>query len=460
MVPSSHSVPGVYRRASVRRQTFRRVRTDVVGFVGVAGPRRLGEAVRIDDWNSYVDTYLRDDRGDPIEVPPGSRTAATVQAFFANGGARCWIVNVADEIEPDRRDELLNEILGLRRPREPMERVGLELLLLQDEVGIVVLPELDAEEVVEVVDPDPLPPSFAASCFVPCDRLRSNDGGDGAARTHAARLFDDDQVLFAQRYLLSRLRQSEWRWFALLAPPPGKSHAEALAWKRALTDFAGSCSNAAIYWPWLLVQPTPGEPVLLSSPVGAVAGIYARRDLGVGPHAAPANESVRGAIGVETAPTERVVGLATDGGVNVIRPFAGHGIQVWGARTLRWQSPDRSRSDGLAYVNVRRCLTAIERTVERVGQPAVFEPNLPLLRALLTQATVGYLMTVFEAGALKGQTSDQAFRVRCDAGNNPPEAVDAGQLLCEVDVAIAAPAEFIHFRVGRREGVVEIQEGA
>ena len=33
-----------------------------------------------------------------------------------------------------------------------------------------------------------------------------------------------------------------------------------------------------------------------------------------------------------------------------------------------------------------------------------------------------------------------------------------GRLTCEVGVALAAPAEFIVFRVGRREGVVEVVE--
>ena len=48
--------------------------------------------------------------------------------------------------------------------------------------------------------------------------------------------------------------------------------------------------------------------------------------------------------------------------------------------------------------------------------------------------------------------------MRCDASNNPREAIEQGRLLVEVGVAIAAPAEFIIFRVGRKEGVVEVLE--
>jgi phage tail sheath protein FI len=67
-------------------------------------------------------------------------------------------------------------------------------------------------------------------------------------------------------------------------------------------------------------------------------------------------------------------------------------------------------------------------------------------------------MPLFESGALRGTRPEEAFYVRCDSTINPPEAVAEGQLLIEVGVAVAAPAEFIVFRIGRREGVVEVLE--
>lgn len=67
-------------------------------------------------------------------------------------------------------------------------------------------------------------------------------------------------------------------------------------------------------------------------------------------------------------------------------------------------------------------------------------------------------MPIFDAGGLRGTRPDEAFYIRCDATTNPPEEVALGRLLCEVGVAIAAPAEFVVFRVGRREGVIEVLE--
>jgi phage tail sheath protein FI len=137
--------------------------------------------------------------------------------------------------------------------------------------------------------------------------------------------------------------------------------------------------------------------------------------------------------------------------INPLRAFPGLGIQLWGARTL---SADR----WLRYLPVRRCLSAIERRALVALRPLVFEPITPTLWFQITQALLGILVPIFNAGALRGETQEQAFYVRCDDTNNPPETVAAGQVLCEVGVAIAAPAEFIVFRVGRREATIDIVE--
>jgi uncharacterized protein len=465
MALASYSVPGVYRQPQPRQAAFPRVRTDVAGFVGVAGPRRVHEAVRLDDWRSYVDIYLRDDSGDPVTPPAGAALTDAVHAFFANGGARCWVVNVAEEIQADHAQELLNDMLGLSagtgRAHPGGQHVGLERLLLEAEVSVVVLPELDAT-VVEAVDRSvDVPPLFEQGQFHRCERqaiARPGLGQPPPALIEARRLYTEKELLWAQRYLIGRCQRERWRVFALLATPPGKNVQEAVAWRELLTAHLGGTSAAALYWPWVLVQTQAGAPVEARSPVGHLAGVVARLDLAAGPHAAPANATLRGVIGTETPIDDDANAAAYDRGVNVLRALPRSGVTVWGARSLAWQSPDVSSGEPLAYVNVRRCLSAIERSVERVGQPAVFEPNLPLLRAQLAQAIIAYLSSVFESGALLGRSAEEAFFVRCDSALNPPEATAQGQLLCEVGVAIAAPAEFIVFRVGRNEGVVEIQE--
>ena len=453
MLLDSFRVPGVYSRPRHRAAGFPRVRTDVAGFAGVAGPSRLGEAVRVEDWKGYVEAFLRGPDGSAIEPPLGAQLASTVRDFFANGGRRCWIVNIARRIDPGRPQELLNEMLGLG---DPDTVHGLELLLRQEEVSIVVLPELDATIVAEepAYTGDPGPPD---PCFRPC-RAAQRGAIPGEQRPGPrevlGRLYRDDDLMWAQRYLINRLLQTRWRWFAILSPPPGRDPSQATAWRERLTQAMGNCDVAALYWPWLLTQDSPGAPVETRSPVGAVAGIFARVDLERGPHTAPANESLYGVVGLERPVPDEVNGDVYERGVNVLRAFPGIGSQVWGARTLLWQGRD-SRGEPLAYVSARRCLSAIARTAEQLGQQMVFEPNTAMLRIRIHQTMTDYLLQVFERGALLGDEAEDAFFVRCDQ-----PAADEGEVLCEIGVALAAPAEFVAFRLGRADGVIEIEEAA
>ena len=63
-----------------------------------------------------------------------------------------------------------------------------------------------------------------------------------------------------------------------------------------------------------------------------------------------------------------------------------------------------------------------------------------------------FLSRVHRAGALSGASPAQAFYVKCDAETNPPEIVEAGQVVCEVGIAPVKPAEFVIFRLSQFTG--------
>jgi phage tail sheath protein FI len=330
--------------------------------------------------------------------------------------------------------------------------VGLELLLRQDEVAIVAIPDFDATwvETEDRYDPaDLLPDPCFSRCLSRRDSLAAGAAGT-ALVTSQSRLFDDATLLWAQQYLVERLLRLRWRWFGILAPPPGLTADQAIDWRKRLVGKAPDWDVAALYWPWTLAQDSPGAPVRTCSPVGSVAGIFAQVDIARGPHAAPANRRIEGIVGLDRPVGDAENALAYEAGVNVLRAFPGRGIQLWGVRTLLWQSRE-SRSDPLAFVNARRCLSAIARSCEVIGQPIVFEPNNTLQRIKLHQLLTDYLLRVFRQGALMGDLPQDAFFVAIDPAEQAPE----GQLVCKIGVALAAPAEFIVFRIGRRDGVIE-----
>lgn len=453
-------VPGVYRQPAEAAAGFPRLRTDVVGFVGVAGGNRLHEAVRLDDWRSYEEIYLRDDRGRALAAPAGARLRDTVRAYFANGGSRCWVVNVAAEIVEATKLELLDRMLGASAFVDGLgvahRRTGLELLLERREVAIVALPELEAAVTARRVDPfrAPIADEGAFQC---CAAVT----GVGTVATddvvELGPLYAPAEVLGAQRAFLERVGRDKWRAFALVTAPAGLAPRQVESWRAALASGLADADCGALYWPWVTAADRPGDPPRLQPPLGFVAGIFARRDLARGPHVAPANEPVHSVAAVERVVTDEEHGRLYAGAVNVLRPFPNRGIELWGARTLAFGRPAADIGE-LGYVNVRRSLSAIERTCDFEGQRLVFEPNQALTRFVLAQVLSQYLLGVWQSGALQGARVEDAYYVRCDASNNPRELIEAGQLVCEIGVAIAAPAEFIVFRLGRSEGVVELQE--
>jgi uncharacterized protein len=203
------------------------------------------------------------------------------------------------------------------------------------------------------------------------------------------------------------------------------------------TDFA------AFYFPWVQVfDPISNGPVY-TPPSGHLAGIYARVDNDRGVHKAPANEVVVGAMGLKYAISKAQQDGLNPEGVNCIRNLNGN-ITVWGARTMGGDA-----NADLKYINVRRTLLFIRKSIDEGTQWVVFEPNEPGLWQKITRNITAFLTNVWRSGALFGTTAQEAFYVKCDAETNPPELRDLGQVVTEIGVAIVRPAEFVIFRISQ-----------
>jgi len=208
---------------------------------------------------------------------------------------------------------------------------------------------------------------------------------------------------------------------------------------------------AALYYPWVRVFDPLSKKRTNVPPSGYMCGIYARSDIERGVHKAPANEIVRGALGLEEF--DGVKRVITKGqqdvlnplGVNCIRAFRGRGIRVWGARTIS--------SDSLwKYINVRRLFIFLEESIEDGTQWVVFEPNNEKLWARVRQTITQFLTRVWRDGALMGTTPGEAFFVRCDRTTMTQDDIDNGRLIVLIGVAPVKPAEFVIFRIAQWQG--------
>ncbi|MGK7924983.1 MAG: phage tail sheath family protein [Spirulina sp.] len=201
-----------------------------------------------------------------------------------------------------------------------------------------------------------------------------------------------------------------------------------------------SSHNGALYAPWLKIENLTDSPRLKSiPPCGHIAGIYASCDRAEGVHGSPANIPLEGVLDLSFSltPTEQAnLNPQNEAGVNFIRSLRGRGIRVWGVRTLspltEWQ-----------YVNVRRLFLTFGRWADRNLADTVFEPNaFPLWVRLQRELSV-YCESLWRQGALQGSLPQEAFYVKCDGENNPPENRETGRVVAEVGLAPAIPGEFI-----------------
>lgn len=207
---------------------------------------------------------------------------------------------------------------------------------------------------------------------------------------------------------------------------------------------------AALYHPWLLIEdPFPVNlakiPNFAIPPSGHVVGIYARTDIDRGVHKSPANEVVRGILGLQ-----RILNKAEQDilnpfpvNINVIRDFRpdNRSIRVWGGRVI-------TSDTDWKYVNVRRLLIFIEKSIDRGLQWVVFEPNAEPLWARVRRTISNFLTTVWRNGALEGTKPEEAYFVKCDRTTMTQTDIDNGRLIVVIGVAPVKPAEFVIIRIG------------
>jgi hypothetical protein len=248
----------------------------------------------------------------------------------------------------------------------------------------------------------------------------------------------EDEIVEVQTAMILQGERGFYR-VALLDPPEERLGIEDIQDWRARFD----TSFAALYWPWLIISP-PGAPSRSLPPSGTVAGLIARMDLLEGPQRAVANRPFRNVDAPSRPVDDALHGLFNEQGINVIRATPGRGIAPQGARTV-------SSDSALRYLGVRRLLLMIAEAIEEGHQWAVFEPNGPELRAALTHSLTQFLAGLWRRGAFAGTSPDEAFGVKCDEENNPPEVIDAGQVVAEIAVAPVRPYEFIRLRLGRTD---------
>lgn len=403
--------PGVYvEEISTGARPIEAVGTSTAAFLGRApsAGQHLHDPYPITNWSQFVREFAQ---GAKESTP----LAQAVSGFFLNGGRRCFVVNVGDA----------KTVVGRTTDKR---REGVAALEANDEVKIVAAPGFtDAESYTAILDhcqqlKDRFAILDAPNVVDPKDvaRLKDTAGAGGPPRAPAG----------------------------AAAPGPADPGAERAGGLRAKQSDSG---HGALYFPWVRVNDPITGALVEAPPSGHLAGVYARTDGTRGVHKAPGNESLWGVVDVAYRVTRAEQEVLNPAGVNCIRFFADAGIRVWGARTL---APAASE---WRYINVRRLFNMVEESIARSTRWVVFEPNDHTLWKSIRRDVSAFLTRVWRGGALFGLRPESAFFVKCDEETNPPDVIDAGQVVIQVGLAPVKPAEFIVFRIGQHEAGTQIE---
>jgi hypothetical protein len=329
---------------------------------------------------------------------------------------------------------------------------GIRALEDVDEISIVAAPDI-------LIEPSPAvvytaAPKKSVNPCLPCSSATPAVPPPAPPPVEAAPQFSLDEIFQVQQAMIAHCALMQYR-FAVLDPPDfgypkvQVDLGEVQSWRQQFDTM-----YAALYYPWILVLDplqTGNQIVRRIPPSGHVAGVYANTDLTVGVHQAPATFVVQWAQDLTNEVTAEMQAFLNPMQVNCIRSFSGRGIRVYGARTL-------SSDPQWLFVSPRRLLFMIEHALEISMQWVVFEPNNIHLWNLVRSSITTFLESVWQRGALLGNTADDAFYVTCDITTNPPAVTEVGQMIVEIGVAPALPAEFVVFRLGQVQDSLEVTE--
>lgn len=232
--------------------------------------------------------------------------------------------------------------------------------------------------------------------------------------------------------------------FAVLDIPRDAKKVQDLIAHRDIFD----SNYAAFYHPWLNVFDPLDKKNIAIPPSGSVLGIYARSDNTRGVHKAPANEVVRGCVGLDCQFNTGEQDILNPKGINLIRSFPGQGIRVWGARTA-------SSNSSWKYINVRRLFIFIEESIKANTSWAVFEPNDEVLWVRVQRTISVFLNNLWRNGSLAGTSPEEAFFVNIGRDTMSQDDIDNGRLICVIGVAPVKPAEFVIFRISQKTADAE-----
>ena len=511
----TYLTPGVYvEEVPSANKPIEGVSTSIAAFVGLAPGGPVNTPMRISNWTQFAKIYGDPNEPDNGPFMEGAYLAHSVYGFFQNGGSLCWIVRVGDDggsngsrpaaraALPAAADSAVEAFSAValrpaaatsrsRSSEEPSagegadktytvkvsagcdneEFTGLPLKKGRNNLATKVNAQSKLIKIEEtgasLPDAQRVPAAgtykLSAPSIDPAKVKPTHFEGDVARRRGMGGLAavdevtmvvmpdimalasdngDDVQIRDLQGKMIAHCENAGDR-MAILDCPPDMLPQEILEWRM---NTAGYDSKfAALYYPWIEVQdPLTNKPMMVP-PSGTWPACGAARTARAActrrrptrsswAPTASASRSRRPSRAASTRSASTASGrsraaasacgargrcratpsgaTSTSGGSSTSSPS-----RSWRARSGACSSPT-TRSCGSSFGSRRRTSSRGSGATARCSAPR----------------------------------PAQAFYVKCDSETNPPEVIEAGQVICEIGISPVKPAEFVVFRLSQFSG--------
>lgn len=465
----------------------------------------LGVPIAVQSWAEFDALFNWRSRapvaGSALRMP--CPLGLAVRQFFAQGGAKAWIVRCGDPLSlaaPDLTSDQFAErqlralagpiapdadgvpiLPGFQSrsrdadPLDPATWAGAAAIYAIDDAAMLLLPDLPdlAAGPPQIAEPLPEPPG-PPEAFRPCAPVETGEPAlperkavpdYRAVRLGQARYRVWSAALTHALALLGRPRGPAHRRdvmmvSALPLPDPGVDLGGRIAqWPLdllAAAGFAGSTKaplalfdaaaigNARLQlgYPWLATPDAAACPEGLQSPEGTLAGMLSRSALELGGFRSAAGRAVRGSMAAvpDIAPSDRSRGLPGRA------DWLGDRLCLFAVqRGVLELASDATMADSRAWRKggVSRLVGIILRACRDLGAELLFEPNGPHLWSRLAGSVTAVLEALRASNAFEGAAADTCYQVICDQRSMSPADIDQGRLRCDVVINPASPIDRI-----------------
>lgn len=398
--------------------------------------------IPIDDWGQF-DALFRWEQRSADRGDGATYLGAAVRSFFAQGGRRCYVVRVGDpwpletpRIGPGASDGRLAAVAKLipgypfGLSPSPADRVswsGVGHLFGLPDVSFVCLPDLpDAVAADRIRVPLPTPPPGPIEVFVECSDPVPPPPADRTVRGIGAPRCDEEgyrhwaKAIELLTDMIKRYRHET----QLVAAVP-------LSDGRLAFDLAPASAYVHLAYPWTRTPGSGALPEQLESPDAVLVGILARNALSRGTFRSAANLHVADVYDVDPdldryqQEQDRLIER-----VALIGPTPA-GLRLLSDVTL---SGNESYRPG----GVSRLISTIVRTARRLGEEVTFESSGEPLWGEVRGRLNGFMRGLYDAGAFRGDSPEEAYQVRCDRSTMSQNDIDNGRVVAYVQFDAAS----------------------